>query len=135
MPSETRFWRLAPANFAEHGSLLGTWIAADPDHAGRTQAAIWLEPRAGVQNLIAVDQEGPLLFLRCSNAMRLDIQFAPESQLRTARALLSGLPWLAEEFRKQGYRELIFESRAARLVNFLERMGFRETSSEHVLAL
>lgn len=128
-------WKLQPARAEDHTPLLEEWIAADPDHAGRVDAAAWLASANGVQNLLCVDRAGPLLFLRCSNALRLDIQFSPGSERRTARTLRTGLPWLAGEFRKQGYRELIYESRSPRLVRFLERIGFRESSTEHVLAL
>ncbi|HEV1286545.1 MAG TPA: hypothetical protein VNU44_14585 [Bryobacteraceae bacterium] len=128
-------WKLRTAHASDDAELLARWIAADPDHAGRVSATEWLAKRKGVQNLLAIDGDGPLLFLHCSNAMRLDIQFAPDSELRTARALLSGLPFLVKTFGAQGYRELIYESRSPRLVKFLERIGFRETSTEHVLAL
>lgn len=128
-------WQLQPARAEDHAELLRAWIAADPDHAGRTTAAAWLAEKKGVQNLLVVDREGALLFLRCSNAMRLDMQFAPDARMRTARALQTGLPWLADTFRGQGYRELIYESRSPRLVRFLERIGFAEVSTEHVLQL
>lgn len=127
-------WRLAPAGM-EYLELLGEWIDADPDHAGRVSAVDWLAPEKGVQNLLGMDREGALLFLRCSNAMRLDIQFAPKSEFRTARALLCGLPSLADTLRKQGYREIIFESRSFPLIKALERIGFRKTSTEHVMQL
>ena len=118
----------------EHWRLLEEWIAADPDHRGQTVAA-WLEPQGGVQQLVAVDRSGPLMFIRCSNAMRLDIQFSPETRMRTALALKDGLPFLARMFRAQGYRELIYESGSPRLVDFLQRLGFRESSTEHVMLL
>jgi hypothetical protein len=128
-------WALQPARLEEDSELLREWIAADPDHAGRTTAAGWLHPAAGVENLLLVDREGPLLFLRCANAMRLDIQFSPGNRMRMAGALLSGLPWLAEQARDRGYAQMIYESRSPRLVKFLERIGFREVRTEHVLQL
>lgn len=128
-------WTLYVAREEEHGALLDEWIAAEPDHAGRTTASAWLAPGKGIQNLLLADRTGPLLFLRCSNVMRFDLQIAPHAELRAARALAIGMPWMRAMLRDQGYRELIGETRGPRLVHFLERIGFRESSTEHVLAL
>lgn len=128
-------WQLQPARDEEHRALLAAWIAAEPDHAGRTTAEAWLAKAKGVQNLLCVDRQGPLLFLRCSNVMRFDLQIAPNSELRAARAVMTGIPWLANEFRDQGYRELIGETRGQNLIRLLHRIGFRESSTEHVLSL
>lgn len=128
-------WKLQPARAEDHRPLLAGWIAADADHAGKVNAAKWLERVPGVENIIVIDRHAPLFFLRCSNAMRLDIQFAPNADRRIAMALQTGLPWLANEARARTYRELIYESRSPRLIRFLERIGFRETTTEHVLAL
>ncbi len=140
-------WRLRPL-IPNDASMLREWIAADPNHAGRFDAEWWLqkdsltvrraaagEPVPIVENYLAVDKEGPLLFLRCSNAMRLEVQFSPLAEFRIATTLGAGMPWLANEARKRRYAQIIYESRSARMVRFLERIGFRETSTEHVLCL
>ena len=136
-------WEFRAATL-EDAPLLDSWIAADPWHAGRITAEQWLAPKGqngellkGFENLAAVDAAGTLLFLRCKNAMRIDIQFAPgveeKAAGRTARALFTGVPTMAALARERGYRELIFESRSERLIAFLKRMGFVGSPDEFVL--
>ena len=135
---ETSGWHLAPARKEDHEALLSEWIAADPYHTGQT-ADDWLRAKPGVENLLVIDKEGPLIFLRCSNAMRIDMQFAPNSsreiRRRIGMALASGLPWLAAQARSRNYREMIFESRSPGLVKYLQGMGFRASGTEYLFNL
>lgn len=127
---------------------LAAWIEADPDHRGRVTTGWWLQDDPdslerkknneflpAVENYLVADRRGPLLFLRLSNAMRVDIQFAPDEEVRTAMALAGGVPWLALEARKRRYAQLIFESRAPKLVKFLGRMGFHPSAAEQIMNL
>ena len=136
-------WEFRAATLAD-AELLDSWIAADPRHAGRITAEQWLRPAdaegkplRGFENLAAVDAAGTLLFLRCKNAMRIDIQFAPgveeKAAGRTARALFTGVPTMAALARERGYREMIFESQSERLIAFLTRMGFKASANEYIL--
>ena len=132
-------WEFRAATL-EDAPLLDSWIAADPWHAGRITAEQWLAPKGqngellkGFENLRAVDAAGTLLFLRCKNAMRIDIQFAPGVERRTAHALATGVPEMRKLARGRGYRELIFESRSERLIRFMRRMGFEASPNEFIL--
>jgi hypothetical protein len=135
-------WHLAPARKDDHEALLSEWIAADPYHTGQTADA-WLRARPGVENLLLIDKKGPLFFLRCSNVMRTDIQFAPnemsegsrEIRRRIGDALASGLPWLAAQARSRNFREMMFESKSPRLVRYLEGLGFKASATEYILSL
>ncbi len=131
-------WQLTRATLEANREMLARWIDADVYHAGQN-AEDWLRERPGVENMLVLDRKGPLFFLRCSNVMRTDIQFAPgesrELRVRIGMALKSGLPWLANESRKRGFREMIFESSSPKLVQFLETMGFRSSETEYVLTL
>jgi hypothetical protein len=128
-------WQVRSANFIDDGRLLEAWIAAEPDHAGRTTAEAWLAPHAGVQNLLAADPEGPIVFARLSNAMRVDLQIAPHVEERAAAALRTGLPWLAGMLRLQGYREIIGQTGGRALAAFLLRMHFKRSEGEYVFPL
>lgn len=129
-------WYIRKASATDDRALLEEWIARDTDHAGRTTAEAWLAETPGVQNLLVSDRWSPVLFVRLSNAMRIDMEFAPAvSRSRLAYTLATGVPWLAGKLRDQAYRELIYESRAPRLVSFFEGMGFCESPTEHVLPL
>jgi hypothetical protein len=130
-------WKLREAGAGDR-ALLAEWILADPWHRESCTAEAWLAARRGVQNLLAEDAEGALMFLRCSNAMRIDMQFAPDGESarrRAARALITGVPYLANLARGQQFREMIFESQSEKLASFLQRMGFRASTHEHILSL
>lgn len=127
-------WYLRPL-IAPDAALLREWIAGEPDHAGRCTAEAWMAEQKGVQNMLAVDKEGPLLFLRCSNVLRFDLQIGPDRELRAAMALKTGLPEFAANVRRQGYRELIGETSGPHLIRLLRRLGFHESKNEYVLAL
>ncbi len=116
---------------------LASMLAADADHAG-TAPEFFFEP--GSDLYCVEDERGPVLYLRLSRALRIDVQFRPGSsagdRMRTARVLAQGMPWLERQARDAGFKELIFTSLTRRLIRFCEgRLGLRLSPHEYRKAL
>lgn len=109
--------------------ILTDWIERDLDHAGRMSAEWWSE--GSVLSCSVDDIKGPVLFLRLDGErahVRMHIQFAPEdvvSKIRTAKAILEGIPVLAELMDEHEATKIVFESTNDQLVKFMNRMGFK----------
>lgn len=110
------------------------WIAADPDHAGKSEAEFWL-PDKDVSCFAVEDELGAVFYVRAETVMRLHIQFAPNQRARTARAIDEFTPWIAAAGTKKGCKQMLFESVFAPLVRFLEKRGFRHSPDEYVMEL
>jgi len=110
------------------------YIAADPDHAGRCEASFWLPNESVVEQFVAEDENGPVFYVRAENIMRLHIQFASDRK-RVAKAIEEFTPWIVEQARQKGYKQIIFESVFKPLIRFLERRGFHSSPDEHIYDL
>jgi len=129
-------YTLRPAT-AEDEQLLAGWIAADDDHRDRLTPSFWTEKHKGLDTMMLEDGQGHIFALRIERLARLHIQFAPATteadRERLRDALTEGCEWLAHSLAAVGIRELVFESRVARLVAFsLRRLGFRRSPDELV---
>jgi hypothetical protein len=114
---------------------LDEWIQADPDHAGRCKADFWLpSDELRVRKFMVQDEHGDIFCVRAENILRLHIQFAPDKK-RTAVAISEFTPIIAHGAKKEGYKQLIFESVFEPLIKFLEKRGFRSSPAEQVYDL
>jgi hypothetical protein len=114
---------------------LEEWIKADPDHAGRCKADFWLpSDESRVRKFMVQDEHGDLFFVRAENILRLHIQFCPD-KIRTAKGISEFTPLIAHGAKKEGYKQLIFESVFEPLIHFLNKRGFRASKDEQVMDL
>jgi hypothetical protein len=114
--------------------LLQQWIADDEDHKDTTAPDFWLSP----ENLSHVyeDENGPVLFVKMSKVLRLDIQFDNKAKVRNAKVILRGFPGLAKLAKEAGFREIVFCSKSKGLVGFLKRaFGFTAEPNEYRINL
>jgi hypothetical protein len=113
---------------------LEEWIAADPDHAGRCKPEFWLAPENKVRQFMIQDEQGDLFCVRAENILRLHIQFSPDRK-RTAKAIEEFTPTIASGAKREGYKQLIFESVFQPLIHFLNKRGFRASKDEFIYDL
>ena len=119
-------------------SQIAAWIAADPSHAGTTEASFFLpsENTSPSTFFHAIeDEKGPIFFVRAETGLRLHVQSAPSEHQRTTQALAEFAEMMGQGAKKLGYAELIFESVRRPLINFLHRHGFRASTTEHIMDL
>jgi hypothetical protein len=82
------------------------------------------------------DEHGKvLLYFKTQVAVRLSIQFAAsqtkQEKQQNRMALLKGFAWIEAMFRKNRFREIIFDTDGPELTAFAKRrLGFRESPSE-----
>lgn len=114
---------------------LNAWIAQDPDHLRKCDGSFFvLAPDKdgnvpkGMQCIEVMDEEGTVFFLKFTNALIVDTQFAPEAQVskeRVSAALKSAFALFSVNSKKLGYHAMLFESVSAGLIQFFEKFGFK----------
>ena len=72
------------------------------------------------------DQRGNRVWVRIERVMRISIQQDPDASVQaTSKILFRGFRWLMGEARRKGFEEIVFESRAPRLIQFFKTLfGF-----------
>jgi hypothetical protein len=112
---------------------IAAWMAQDADHKTLDPAAFW-EP--GTESFALEDEDGTVMYVRCSNVMRIDIQFDTDARDRTRAMLREGFEWLKGEAKRRSYREMIFDSVAKPLIWFcMKTLGFRPVRNEYHVTL
>ena len=98
-------------------------LNADPEHAKQIPDE-WVSKPG--EFLVFYDEKGNRVWARVELAVRVSIQHDQKvSPLTTANILDRGLRWILGRSRNLGYTEVIFESRAPRLIQFFQkRFGF-----------
>ena len=78
------------------------------------------------------DDEGPVLFVRGTKALRLDIQFVDNKDTkRNAAVMLEQFANLAQQAKANGFTEIIFNSNSPLLIRFCkQKFGFVESKGE-----
>jgi hypothetical protein len=119
---------------------LNQFIAADPDHAGKSQAQFWIDQGAGVESIVFNDgteeKRGDTdIFVRLTMVARIDVQFPPNEErgarMAIGQLMKQGMPWLMAELKKRGIREVIFDSTSPGLVATCRRFGFAGKPNEY----
>jgi len=78
------------------------------------------------------DEKGPVLFVRGTKALRLDVQYVDNKDVRrNALVMMYGFDNFVEKARENGFTEIIFNSNSPVLIKFCKRrLGFVESKGE-----
>lgn len=78
------------------------------------------------------DEEAPIMFVRGAKALRVDIQYMDNTDVRrNMKCMLAGFPPLVEKAKENGFTEIIFNSDHQLLREFcVRRLGFIPSSGE-----
>lgn len=112
--------------------LLNNWIATDPYHQGRMTADFFLKLLPGQEACAMEDETGHVvLYFKTTTAIRIAIQFQPtrtyQERSCNGRALVRGLRWLEDIFRRNFFHEILTDTEAPELRHFVKRhLGFVE---------
>ena len=102
--------------------LIESWIRAEPDHANNT-FEFYGQP--GAKTVIYEDEEGPVVAVRYSSALRIDMEFANIANRERIRAVMTGeIPGVFQQAKQQGFSEIVFTSVSQKLIGFLREFGF-----------
>lgn len=109
--------------------ILTASIEADEHHKG-TPASFFAAP--GTISKVYEDEDGPICFVRGSKALRLVVQFKDNSDSkRNLKAILAGIPDIAEKAKQNGFTEIVFDTANPALAGFCKkRFGFVEHEGE-----
>ena|ERR1035437_6829242 len=117
--------------FLEHRDLpiLEKSLAQDEYHQG-TDASFFTQ--YGTLCKTYADEAGPILFVRASKALRIDIQYVSNSDTkRNMKAMLTGFDELAKKAKENGFLEIIITSNVDMMRKFcIRRFGFVEERGE-----
>lgn len=110
-------------------SLLELSLSQDEYHT-ETAPEFFLEP--GTATKVYEDESGPILFVKGTPALRIDIQFVDNNDARrNIKCMSEGFPPLAAKARENGFKEVIFNTSNPLLKAFcIKRFGFVESEGE-----
>jgi hypothetical protein len=92
-------------------------LALDEAHAGQDPDEWTAAPG---EFMVFYDEQGRRVWCRVERVLRVSMQH--EKSKRTALIINQGLRWVIGQARKAGYSEVLFESRAPRLIQFLQKL-------------
>jgi hypothetical protein len=109
--------------------ILEKSLVNDTHHSG-TKPEFFFEP--GTACKVYSDEAGPILFAKGSKALRLDLQYVDNSDVkRNMKAMLDGFEGLARLAKENGFREIIFNTNSEMMRKFcVKRFGFVGSSGE-----
>jgi hypothetical protein len=109
--------------------LIGTWILAEPDHAGKMDSRFYTECGENSHCFAIDDEMGTVIFVRAdteaNDTLRLHTEFLPANKARVAIALAEAYPQVARDALSRGFKQVVFESVSMPLIKFMLRFGFR----------
>lgn len=105
-------------------AMIAEWLAKDELHQqnGWTIDDVFED---GTDTVLVYDGEGPLIAIRLHKALRVAMQFRPESRLRIARIGAEVTKWLQNTAKKAKCNEVIIRP-GGKAVKFAKRLGFRD---------
>ncbi|MFL6437716.1 MAG: hypothetical protein ACJ71Q_09065 [Terriglobales bacterium] len=109
--------------------ILADSLSTDQYHK-ETSVSFFTAP--GTVCKVYEDEAGPICFVRGSKALRLDVQFMDNTNIkRNGPAILALLADISAKARQNGYTELIFNTDNPALARFCKkRFGFVESEGE-----
>lgn len=119
--------------FIEAGDMpaLALSLAKDEHHKG-TEPEFFTQ--IGTVCKVYSDEQGPICFVRGTKALRLDIQYADNDDVkRNMKAMLEGFDKLAEKAKENGFTEVVFTTNSNVLKRFCEKYFGFEAVSGHEL--
>ena len=109
-------------------------IRSDQCHAEWMTPKFFSEP--STISRVYEDESGPILYLRGSSALRLHIQFCDVDKERIRKCLVSQFPELVQSAKRNGYKQIIYDTASKTLAWFCRRyLGFVDSPEERVLWL
>ena len=110
-------------------NLLELSLAKDEHHKD-TDSSFFYQP--GTVTKVYEDEDGPILFARGSAALRLDLQYVSNDDVkRNMKAMLSGFDALAKKAKENGFHEIIFTTNSEMMRRFcVKRFNFIESPGE-----
>jgi hypothetical protein len=107
--------------------LLMVAAEADPYHVA---AGITGERWAGKDSIFYEDEFGPVVALKTSNVVRVDIQFLTQDKKRNGDALVAGFYSYVGILQKRGVTEIVFNTESPEVAHFFQkRFHFRPVSA------
>ena len=105
-------------------------LESDPEHVGQA-AEDWASTPGEL--ITFYDGRGNRVWVRIERVLRVSLQHDQKvSRHATANILHRALNWILTEANRNGFTEVIFESRASRLIQFLEKLfGVREVENNY----
>jgi hypothetical protein len=109
--------------------MLAVSLARDEHHKD-TQPEFFLAP--GTVAKVYEDEQGPILIVRGSKALRLDLQYIDNNDTRrNLTAMLGGFDGLVTKAKENGFQEVIFNTNSPLLETFcIRRFGFVKSGNE-----
>jgi hypothetical protein len=103
--------------------LLDAAAMADPYHAA---AGLTGDHWAGHDSICYEDESGPVVALKTTNVVRVDIQFLTQDKLRNANALVAGFYQYIGVLRNRKVNEVVFSTQSPEVAHFMQkRFHFR----------
>lgn len=105
---------------------LTEWIEHDPYHKDCLNPEWWLTGN-GMLSFVVQDDKGPTMYVRTEIdrvALRVHIQFAPESEVsrqRVITSLVEGFPLVAKFGKDSGCVRMVYKSTSPGLIAFLQK--------------
>lgn len=119
---------------------LEEWIAADPDHQDKSTSKFWIPEKhadgnlvKGIQCIAVSDDKGPVFYLKFTNAVLIDTQFAPlmdtdEDKERVRAGIKQAFKDFTPGLKNMGFHSMLFDSVSRSLIRFMEKLGFQRRS-------
>lgn len=108
-------------------ALLDAAALADPYHAA---AGLTGKHWAGSDSIFYEDEFGPVVALKTTNVVRVDVQFLTQDRMRNANALVAGFYAYVGILQKQGIKEVVFNTESPEVALFFtKRFHFRPASA------
>lgn len=114
---------------ADDYHLLDLSLSRDEHHT-TTTPEFFTEP--GTVCKVYEDEQGPIIFVKGTPVLRLDIQYVDNADIeRNKAAMLAGFAALEERAKQQGFKELVFQTDSRALAIFCRReFGFSRYDGE-----
>lgn len=80
------------------------------------------------------DESGPLMTVRLHNALRVAVQFNPDTPFRSAKASPEVVEWFRELARERGAKEVIARPGGG-AVRLLDKLGFEDFDGKYIEVL
>ena len=122
-------------------TYLADLIRRDPYHRDTMNADWFLRLTWGEDAWAIEDERGTVRgYFKTQTAVRLSLQFAQgesrEEKYENAKLLIRGVDWIESQLKRNGFREIVFQTDGPELKEMAKRrMGFVELSGELVRSI
>lgn len=107
----------------EDRPLVSKWFDADPVHS-KSNLSVDDIFEDGTEAALISDEDGvPVLAIRLHKALRIGIQFNPETPYKTAKVAKEVVEWFKVLAKEAGCKEVIIRP-GGKAVRFSEKLGF-----------